>query len=161
MIPTKRGAKAPHAYQARWHVDTLKVLPALENHPSFVTTPESTITERENGRKNRNRLIVAPLFTDGVTVAHATGKLDGNWNEFAGIYAVHPYRVATTITHSRAAAKGEQRFLTLFMPLGNKEDNPLKSIRQQGVDGAVVEFADGSKLEVSIVKGKLSAKVVK
>ena len=65
------------------------------------------------------------------------------------------------MTHSRAAAKGEQRFLTLFMPLGNKEANPLKSIRQQGVDGAVVEFTDGSKLEVSIVKGKLSAKVVK
>ena len=162
MIPTKRGINKPHSYQARWHVDTLKLRPALPGgHPSFVTSPESSITSRERGRKKRNKLIVAPLFTEGVAVGSASGKLSGNWNELSGIYAVHPYRVTTTITHSRAAAKGEQRFLTLFMTLGNREKSPLAKIIQHGNDGATVEFTDGSRLQISITNGKLSAKKVK
>jgi hypothetical protein len=70
---------------------------------------------------------------------------------------MHPYRVTTTITHSRAAAKGEQRFLTMFIPLGNRDKSPLKSIKQQGVDGATVELKDGRVVKISIVNGKLSA----
>ena len=71
MIPTRRGRKKPHTYQARWHVDTLKMLPALDGHPTLVSSIENTATERERinrDRKRRNRIVIAPLFTDGVTV---------------------------------------------------------------------------------------------
>ena len=161
MIPTKRGAKKAHTYQARWHVDTLKMFPALDGHPALISSPESTTLEKEHGNPSgkRNKIVVAPLFTDGVKVEHFTGKIDGKWNELAGVYAIHPYRVTTTITHSRAAAKGEQRFLTMFIPVGNKEDSPLKSIKQQGVNGATVELKDGRTVKISIVNGVLSAKL--
>ncbi|MBE6390648.1 MAG: hypothetical protein E7042_00375 [Lentisphaerae bacterium] len=159
MIPTKRGAKQPHAYQARWHVDTLKMSSALEGHPALISSPEASTLKKERGNKKRNRLVVAPLFTEGVKVEHITGKTGGKWNELAGVYAIHPYRKTTTITHSRAAAKGEQRFLTMFIPLGHKENSPLKSIVQKGVNGATVELLDGRKIEVVIdKKGKLSVK---
>ena len=159
MIPTRRGAKKAHSYQARWHVDTLKMFPALEGHPALISSPESTTLEKERGNPSgkRNKIVVAPLFTDGVKVEHFTGKTDGKWNELAGVYAIHPYRVTTTITHSRAAAKGEQRFLTMFIPLGNKDASPLKSIKQHGVDGATVELNDGRIIKVSIENGKLAA----
>ncbi|MBE6364071.1 MAG: hypothetical protein E7054_10510 [Lentisphaerae bacterium] len=158
MIPTKRGAKKAHTYQARWHVDTLKMFPALEGHPALISSPEASTLEKERGNPSgkRNKIVVAPLFTEGVKVEHFTGKTSGKWDELAGVYAIHPYRVTTTITHSRAAAKGEQRFLTMFIPLGNKDKSPLKSIKQQGVDGATVELNDGRTVKISIVKGKLS-----
>ena len=162
MIPTKRGAKKPHVYQARWHVDTLEVLPALKGHPSLITTPKSSISQKDNerARKNRNRLIVAPLFSKDLKLDTVSGKVKGDWTELGGVYAVHPYRVTTTITHTLPRAKGEQRFLTLFVTLGNKDANPLKSIIQKGNTGAEVEFTDGRKLTVSIDKnGKLSAVV--
>ena len=161
MIPTKRGAKKAHTYQARWHVDTLKMFPALDGHPALISSPEATTLEKERGNPSgkRNKIVVAPLFTDGVKVEHFTGKLDGKWNELAGVYTMHPYRVTTTITHSRAAAKGEQRFLTMFITLDRKEPSPLKSIVQKGTSGAVVEFTDGRKLEFVIDKsGKLQLK---
>ncbi|MBR7107693.1 MAG: alginate lyase family protein [Lentisphaeria bacterium] len=164
MIPTKRGAKKPHAYQARWHVDTLEMLPALPGHPALISTQKHSATARERiyaNPKKRNRIIVAPLFTEGVSVEHQTGKVDGKWNELAGVYAIHPYRKTTTVTHSRKAARGEQRFLTMFMPLDAKAENPLKAIRQNGVDGAEVVFKDGSKVTVTIVNGKLSAQYQK
>ena len=160
MIPVKQGAKKPHTYQARWHVDTLEVLPALAGHQALITTPKSSIShkDRERARKDRNRLIVAPLFTDGIKTATVSGKVDGDWPTLGGVYAVHPYRITTTITHTTGKVKGEQRFLTMFVTLGNREANPLKSIIQHGKNGAVVEFNDGKKLEVSIDKaGKLSA----
>lgn len=162
MIPVKNGVKKPHTYQARWHVDTLKVLPALEGHPALITTPESSISNKDNerARKDRNRLIVAPLFTKDLKVETVSGKSKGEWPTLGGVYAVHPFRVTTTITHTTPKVKGEKRFLTLFVTLGNKEANPLKSIVQKGNDGAVVEFTDGRKLNVSIdKKGKLSASV--
>lgn len=162
MIPVKNGVKKPHTYQARWHVDTLKLLPALEGHPAVITTPESTISQKDNerARKNRNRLIVAPLFSKNLTFGSVSGKVDGDWPTLGGVYAVHPYRVTTTITHSTGKVKGEHRFLTMFVTLGNKEANPLKSIVQKGTSGATVEFTDGRKLEVVIDKaGKLSAKI--
>ena len=159
MIPTKRGAKKAHTYQARWHVDTLKMLPALEGHPALISSPESTALKKEWGNPSgkRNKIVVAPLFTEGVKVDQITGKTEGKVNELGGVYAMHPYRVTTTITHSRAAAKGEQRFLTMFIPVANKESSPLKSIKQQGVDGATVELKDGRVVKISIVNGKLSA----
>ena len=43
MIPTRRGAGKPHIYQARWHVDTLKMSPVLDGHPALVSSPESSI----------------------------------------------------------------------------------------------------------------------
>ncbi|MBE6364072.1 MAG: hypothetical protein E7054_10515 [Lentisphaerae bacterium] len=163
MIPVRQGVKKPHTYQARWHVDTLKVLPALDGHPALVTTSESSISNKDNerARKNRNRLIVAPLFTKNMTFGTVSGKVDGDWPTLGGVYAVHPYRITTTITHTLTKVKGEQRFLTLFMTLDNKEALPLKSITQRGNDGATVEFTDGRKLEVVIENNKLSAKVVK
>ena len=160
MIPTKRGAKKPHVYQARWHVDTLELLPALKDHPALITTAKSSISNKDNerARKNRNRLIVAPLFSKNLKLDTVSGKSKGDWTELGGVYAVHPFRVTTTITHTLPRAKGEQRFLTMFVTLDNKEANPLKSIVQKGNTGAVVEFTDGKKLEVSIDKnGKLSA----
>lgn len=162
MIPVNRGKNKAHTYQARWHVDTLEMAPALKGHPALISTKKHSAGKKERIHMNpakRNRLIVAPLFTDGVTVAHATGKTSGMWKDLAGVYAIHPYRITTTVTHSRQAAKGEQRFLTLFMPLGANEVNPLKEIIQHGEDGATVVFKNGRKLTVSIVKGKLSAKL--
>ncbi|MBR7107692.1 MAG: alginate lyase family protein [Lentisphaeria bacterium] len=163
MIPVNKGAKKPHTYQARWHVDTLKVLPALKDHPALITTPESSISHNDNerARKNRNRLIVAPLFTQGVKSDTVSGKVQGNWPTLGGVYAVHPYRVTTTITHTTNKVKGEHRFLTMFVTLGNKEANPLKSIVQKGTDGADVEFTNGSKVEIKIINNKLSAKLIK
>lgn len=58
--------------------------------------------------------------------------------------------------HERAGA-GEVRFLTMFVTLGNKENSPLKSIRQTGTDSAEVLFRDGRKLDVSVVKNVLKA----
>ena len=163
MIPVRQGVKKPHTYQARWHVDTLKMLPALEGHPALVSTPEASISNKDNerARKNRNRLIVAPLFSKGLKFGTVSGKVDGDWPTLGGVYAVHPYRITTTITHTTAKVKGEHRFLTLFMTLDKKEAVPLKSIIQKGTDGATVEFTDGRKLEVKIENNKLSAKVVK
>ena len=134
MILTARGAKKPHVYQARWHVDTLEVLPALKGHPSLITTPKSSISNKDNerARKNRNRLIVAPLFSKNLQLGTVSGKSKGDWTELGGVYAVHPFRVTTTITHTLPRAKGEQRFLTMFVTLGNQEANPLKSIVQKG-----------------------------
>ena len=160
MIPTKRGAKKPHTYQARWHVDTLKMIPAMKDYPAYVSIQESTTLAKERGNvtSKRNRIIVAPLFVDGVKVEQINGKTDGKWNELGGIYAIHPYRKTTTITHTRAPAKGEQRFLTMFITLDRKEPSPLKSIVQKGTSGAVVEFTDGRKLEFVIEKGVLRLK---
>ena len=160
MIPTKRGAKQPHTYQARWHVDTLKMVPVLKDYPAFVSVQESTTLAKERGNvtSKRNRLIVAPLFTKGVKVEQLNGKIDGKWNELGGVYAIHPYRKTTTITHTLAPAKGEQRFLTMFVTLDRKEASPLKSIVQKGNSGAVVELTDGRKLEFVVEKGVLRLK---
>ena len=49
----------------------------------------------------------------------------------------------------------------MFVTLGNKEANPLKSIVQKGTDGADVEFTNGSKIEIKIINNKLSAKLIK
>ena len=57
------------------------------------------------------------------------------------------------------AGRGEQRFLTLFIPLGAKDANPLKKITQKGNSGAEVRFTDGTALEVEIKNNKLSAKI--
>ena len=108
--------------------------------------------------KERANLITAPLFTDGLVCRTLTNKLDGKWNELGGFYAAHPHRPTTTILHEKSG-RGEQRFLTLFIPLGAKEANPLKSITQKGNSGATVRFTDGSVLEVDIKNNKLSAKI--
>ncbi|MBE6390650.1 MAG: hypothetical protein E7042_00385 [Lentisphaerae bacterium] len=159
MIPTKRGAKKPHVYQARWHVDTLKMSPVLDGNPALISSPESSIElpkMRGNPSGKRAKLIVAPLFTEGLSVKQLTGQDKGKCNELAGLFAFHPYRATTTVMHERAGA-GEVRFLTMFVTLGNKEISPLKSIRQTGIDSAEVLFNDGRKLEVSVVKNVLKA----
>lgn len=131
----------------------------LEGHPALISSPESTALKKEWGNPSgkRNKIVVAPLFTEGVKVGQITGKAVGKFNELGGVYAMHPYRITTTVTHTRAAAKGEQRFLTMFIPLGNRDKSPLKSIKQQGIDGATVELNDGRTVKISIVDGKLSA----
>ena len=161
MIPTNAGKDKSHHYQARWHVDSTKLLPALAGHPALITTSKTSAAARERVRSNpaeRANLITAPLFTDGLVCRTLTNKLDGKWNELAGFYAAHPHRPTTTILHEKSG-RGEQRFLTLFIPLGAKEANPLKSITQKGNRGATVRFTDGSVLEVDIKNNKLSAKI--
>ncbi len=161
LIPINAGKDKPHTYQARWHVDTTKLLPALKGHPAVVTTHHTSAGARERVRKNpadRAKLIVAPLFTKNLKSYSATNKLDGKWNELAGFYAAHPHRPTTTILHEKAG-KGEQRFLTLFIPLGAKEKNPLVSISQAGNNKAEVRFNDGKTLFVNIINGKLSAAI--
>ncbi len=159
MIPTRRGAKTAHTYQARWHVDTLKMSEFLPGHPALISSPESTIElpkMRGNPSGKRAKLIVAPLFTDGLTVRTATGQSKGKAHELAGIFCFHPYRATTTVMHDRAG-KGEQRFLTMFLTLGNTEESPLRSIRQLDADRAEVVFNDGRVLTVSVVKNKINA----
>ncbi len=151
MIPTKRGANKEHTYQARWHVDTVKMLPLYPGHPAMISTPESTIElpkMRGNPSGKRGKLIVAPLFTVGMKTAQLSGQDKGRFNELAGIFAFHPYRTTTTVTHE-LKGKGEVEFLTMFITLGNKENSPVRSIRQ--LDGKQVEisFYDGRILTVS------------
>lgn len=161
MIPVNAGKDKSHSYQARWHVDTTRLAPALKGHPAVMTTAKTTAAARERSRKNpadRANLIIAPLFTQGMKSSSVTNKLDGKWNELGGFYAAHPHRPTTTVMHDRSG-KGEQRFLTLFIPLGAKEKNPLAAIRQDGINNAEVRFTDGTKLLVNITNGKLSAKI--
>ena len=161
MIPVNAGKDKSHCYQARWHVDTTRLAPALKGHPAVMTTAKTTAAARERSRKNpadRANLIIAPLFTQGMKSSSVTNKLDGKWNELGGFYAAHPHRPTTTVMHDRSG-KGEQRFLTLFIPLGAKEKNPLAAIRQDGINKAEVRFTDGTELLVNITNGKLSAKI--
>ena len=137
------------------------LLPALAGHPAVMTADKTTAGPRERVRANpadRARLIVAPLFTQDVTCSSASGKTDGEWNTLAGIYAQNPYRKTTTILHERSG-RGEQRFLTLFIPLGAHEPNPLMAVRQNGTDGAEVSFKDGSVLVVKREKDRLHAEL--
>ncbi len=159
MMPTKRGARQPHTYQARWHVDTLKMSEIIPGHPALISSPESTIElpkMRGNPSGKRSKLIVAPLFTDGLTVKTATGQGKGKANELAGIFCFHPYRATTTVMHDRSGT-GEQRFLTMFLTLGNKENSPLKSIRQINETRVEVIFNDGRALTVYIEKNTIKA----
>ena len=159
MIPTERGTKKAHTYQARWHVDTLNMSEIIPGHPALISSPESTIElpkMRGNPSGKRSKLIVAPLFTGGLTVKTASGQDKGKANEFAGIFCFHPYRTTTTVMHNRSGM-GEQRFLTMFLTLGNKEKSPLKSIRQVNENRAEVIFNDGRTLVVSIEKNKIKA----
>ena len=161
LIPVGPAAEKPHRYQARWHVDCTELAPALPGHPAVMTTDKTTAGPRERVRSNpadRARLIVAPLFTQDVVCTSASGKLDGEWNTLAGLYAQSPYRKTTTVMHERSGA-GEQRFLTLFIPLGAQEPNPLASIRQKGTDGAEVTFKDGSVLVIGRDKERLRAEL--
>jgi len=161
LIPKGKAADSPHRYQARWHVDALELLPALPGHPAVVTTEKSSAGPRERVRPDpalRARLIVAPLFTKDVTVSAVSGRLEGEWDTLGGFYAQNPHRKTTTILHERSG-RGEQRFLTLFIPLGAREANPLAAIRQQGIDGAEVTFKDGSVLTAAFADGKLRASV--
>lgn len=161
LIPTDKGIGKKHRYQARWHVDTLELQPALPGHPAVITSAKTSAGVRDRARTkpaDRPRLIVAPLFTKDITCSSVSGKLDGEWNTLGGFYAQNPYRKTTTITHERAG-KGEQRFLTLFIPLGAQEANPLAGIRQNGVSGAEVTFKDGSVLEIGLVKNRLHARL--
>ena len=133
----------------------------LPGHPAVMTTDKTTAGPRERVRSNpadRARLIVAPLFTQDVVCTSASGKLDGEWNTLAGLYAQSPYRKTTTVMHERSGS-GEQRFLTLFIPLGAQEPNPLASIRQKGTDGAEVTFKDGSVLVIGRDKERLRAEL--
>ena len=157
LIP--KDAEKPHSYQARWHVDTVKLLPALPGHPAVITTDKTTAGPRERVRRNpaeRARLVIAPLFTQNVSCSSLSGKLDGDWNTLGGFYAQNPHRKTTTVLHERSG-KGEQRFLTLFIPLGAKEENPLAAIRQTGDYSAEVTFKDGSVLTAGSVDNRLRA----
>ena len=157
LIPKDAGKS--RRYQARWHVDTVKLLPALPGHPAVITTDKTTAGPRERARKNpaeRARLIVAPLFTQNVTCSCVSGKLDGEWNTLGGFYAQSPHRKTTTVLHERSG-EGEQRFLTLFIPLGAAEANPLAAIRQTDGDSAEVTFKDGSVLTAGFIGNRLRA----
>ncbi|MBR7105190.1 MAG: alginate lyase family protein [Lentisphaeria bacterium] len=161
LIPMNDGVGKSHKYQARWHVDTTRLVSALKGHPAVMTTAQTSAGARERVRKNpaeRARLIVAPLFTQKMKSSSLSNQLKGQWNELAGFYAAYPHRPTTTILHEKEGM-GEQRFLTLFIPLGAAEANPLAAVSQQKEDKALVKFSDGKVLTVDIVNGQLSARL--
>ena len=120
---------ASHDYEARWHLLTTNW---SEDGGSVTTTTDPDVPN----------LAVVPLQTEGLTVLHDSGVTDP---EVLGWDLGHSggRDPALTVRH-QVAGTGEQRFVTLLVPLLAGDANPVEGVEQPGDPDYRVEFSDGA-----------------
>ncbi len=130
-----------HTYQARWNLLTTASEKAADG--SVVTT--------DAGQPN---LAVVPLFGNGLEVRNVSAQ---NEPEVLGWHVrkdMDPqYVPATTVLHTRRGA-GEQRFLTLLLPLKAGQKNPVKTVEALSPTSAKITLTDGRTFTVSDTPGE-------
>lgn len=129
---------AEHTYQARWHLLTTNVSTDPVTR-SVITTDSS-----------QPNLAVIPLQSDGLDVRVVTAQ---EQPELLGWHIRKDkspqYEAATTVLHTRKG-KGNQKFVTLLIPLRPGEKTLFQSFEQISETKIRVSFTDGRLLDVDI-----------
>ncbi len=136
---------ASHDYEARWHLLTTN----WSEEPGSVTV--STDTEVPN-------LGIVPLRTEGLTVLHDSGVTDP---EVLGWDLDHSggETPALTVRH-QITGTGEQRFVTLLVPLAAGQSNPVVNVQAGSDFDYTVEFDDGTVITFTLAEGEPGIDVV-
>ncbi len=121
---------ARHAYEIRWQLDSLK----LSRQGTFVATGDS-------GQPN---LAVIPLDLQGLEPEMASAQ---DQPEILGWKVKGKSHPATTLRHLRSG-KGEQRFLTLLLPLEPGESAVGISGKREADGTFSLTLKDGRRLKV-------------
>lgn len=131
--------RAIHHYQARWQVDTLKMLPQKGGYG---------ILQSDRGKKAD--IVITPLATEGLQVRHVSNVTEGP--DMGGLYVgrvPRPFRPAVTVLHERSGA-GEQIFLTLLCPVRSGEKPLIRQIKSSGPRRKEVIFNDDRILQITL-----------
>jgi len=129
-----------HTYQARWHLLSTSTLRDKKTGQVVTTDPALA------------NLAIVPLLTQGLSVEAVSAQEEPEilgWNTRKDM--TPPRLPCTTVLHTRKG-KGEQRFLTLLLPLKPDQPSPVRRVEKQGADTSV-EFKDGRKFLISTEGG--------
>jgi hypothetical protein len=97
-------------------------------------------------------LAIVPLLTPGLAVEAVSAQEEPEilgWNTRKDM--TPPRLPCTSVLHTRKG-KGEQRFLTLLLPLKPDQSSPVRRVGREGAD-TLVEFEDGRKFLISTEDG--------
>jgi hypothetical protein len=132
-----------HTYQGRWHL--LSTSTVRDEKTGQVVTTDPALAN----------LAIVPLLTPGLAVEAVSAQEEPEilgWNTRKDM--TPPRLPCTTVLHTRNG-KGEQRFLTLLLPLKPDQSSPVRRVTQDGGD-TLVEFNDSRRFRIS-TKAGLSA----